>query len=67
MENPESQDVDSDSQDNYHTWGGLTNKDAVTIAHITDCPTITVHAGKCCARAQLISQHVDARQLNIPT
>ena len=26
---------------------GLPNKDAVTIAHITDCPTITVHAGKC--------------------
>ena len=21
--------------------------DAVTIAHITNCPTITVHAGKC--------------------
>ena len=29
-----------------HTWGGLLTKDTVTIAHITDCPTITVHAGK---------------------
>ena len=29
-----------------HTWGGLPTKDTVTIAHITDCPTITVHAGK---------------------
>ena len=29
-----------------HTWGGLPNKDAVTIAHITDCPTIVVHAQK---------------------
>ena len=29
-----------------HTWGGIPNKDAVTIAHITDCPTIIVHAGK---------------------
>ena len=27
-------------------WGGLPNKNAVTIAHITDCPTIIVHAGK---------------------
>ena len=27
-------------------WGRLTNKDTVTIAHITDCPTITIHAGK---------------------
>ena len=26
--------------------GGLPNKDAVTVAHITDCPTIMVHAGK---------------------
>ena len=30
-----------------HTWGGLPNKDTITIAHITDFPTITVHAGKC--------------------
>ena len=30
-----------------HKWGGLPKKDTVTIAHITDCPTITVHAGKC--------------------
>ena len=27
--------------------GGLPTKDTVTIAHITDCPTTTVHAGKC--------------------
>ena len=27
--------------------GGLPKKDIITIAHITDCPTITVHAGKC--------------------
>ena len=26
--------------------GRLPNKDTVTIAHITDCPTIIVHAGK---------------------
>ena len=30
-----------------HKWGGLPKKDTVTVAHITDCPTITVHAGKC--------------------
>ena len=30
-----------------HKWGGLPKNDTVTIAHITDCPTITVHAGKC--------------------
>ena len=30
-----------------HKWGGLPKKDAVTVAHITDCPTITVHTGKC--------------------
>ena len=30
-----------------HTWGGLPNKDTITIACITNCPTITVHAGKC--------------------
>ena len=29
-----------------HEWGGLPKKDTITIAHITDCPTITVHAGK---------------------
>ena len=32
---------------NSHTWGGLPNKDTITIAHITDCLTITVHTGKC--------------------
>ena len=30
-----------------HKWGGLPKKDTITVAHITDCPTITVHAGKC--------------------
>ena len=30
-----------------HEWGGLPKKDIITAAHITDCPTITVHAGKC--------------------
>ena len=29
-----------------HEWGGLLEKKTITIAHITDCPTITVHAGK---------------------
>ena len=29
-----------------HISGGLSNKDIVTIAHITDCPTIIAHAGK---------------------
>ena len=29
-----------------HKWGGLLEKDIITVAHITDCPTITVHAGK---------------------
>ena len=29
-----------------HEWGGLPQKDIMTIAHITDCPTITVHMGK---------------------
>ena len=27
--------------------GRLPKKDTVTVAHITECPTITVHAGKC--------------------
>ena len=30
-----------------HKWGGLPKKDTVTVGCITDCPTITVHAGKC--------------------
>ena len=29
-----------------HKWGGLPKKDIITIAHITYCPTIMVHAGK---------------------
>ena len=28
-------------------WRGLTSDDTITIAHITDCPTVTIHAGKC--------------------
>ena len=31
----------------FHKCGGLPKKDTVTVAHITNCPTITVHAGKC--------------------
>ena len=27
--------------------GGLTHDNIITIAHITDCPTVTIHAGKC--------------------
>ena len=30
-----------------HSWRGLPNNEVITIAHITDCPTVTVHAGKC--------------------
>ena len=30
-----------------HSWRGLPSEDIITIAHITDCPTATVHAGKC--------------------
>ena len=30
-----------------HEWGGVPAKDIITVAHITDCPTITVHTGKC--------------------
>ena len=29
-----------------HSQRGLTNEDINTIAHITDCPTVTIHAGK---------------------
>ena len=29
-----------------HSWRGLPSNDIITIAHITDCPTVTVHAGK---------------------
>ena len=29
-----------------HKWGGLPKKYTVTVAHVTDCPTITVHTGK---------------------
>ena len=29
-----------------HAQRGLPNEDIITIAHITDCPTVTVHAGK---------------------
>ena len=30
-----------------HEQGGLNTKETVTVAYITDCSTITVHAGKC--------------------
>ena len=29
-----------------HSWRELPNEDIITIAHITDCPSVTVHAGK---------------------
>ena len=29
-----------------HSQRGLPNEDIITIAHITDCPTVTVYAGK---------------------
>ena len=29
-----------------HSQRGLPSDDIITIAHITDCPTVTVHAGK---------------------
>ena len=29
-----------------HAWRGLPNEDIITIAHITDCPMVTVHAGE---------------------
>ena len=31
----------------YTHGEGLPNEDIITIAHITDFPTVTVHAGKC--------------------
>ena len=31
----------------YHEQGGLPTHDQVTVALIMDCPTITVHLGKC--------------------
>ena len=51
-----SDDQDSDSEQfklnghspTSHTQTGLPNKDTITIAHITDYPTVTIHAGKCC-------------------
>ena len=30
-----------------HSQRGLSSDDVITIAHISDCPTVTVHAGKC--------------------
>ena len=30
-----------------HSQRGLPNNEVITIAHITDCPTVTVHAEKC--------------------
>ena len=32
---------------NTHSWRGLPSNDIITIAHITDCPIVNVHAGKC--------------------
>ena len=32
---------------NTHSQRGLPSNDIITIAHITDCPTVTIHAGKC--------------------
>ena len=29
-----------------HSQRGLPSEDIITIAHITDCPTVTIHAGK---------------------
>ena len=29
------------------SWRGLASDNTITIAHITDCPTVTIHAGKC--------------------
>ena len=29
-----------------HSWRGPPSNDIITVAHITDCPTVTVHAGK---------------------
>ena len=31
----------------FYEQGGLTTQEPVTVALIMDCPTITVHAGKC--------------------
>ena len=36
----------SPSSSSHEQWG-LNTKEAVTVAHIMDCPTITVHARKC--------------------
>ena len=30
-----------------HPQRGLPSDNVITLAHITDCPTVTVHAGKC--------------------
>ena len=30
-----------------HSQRGLPNEDIIIIAHIMDCPTVTVHVGKC--------------------
>ena len=37
-----------DPHTDSHEEGGLPSNDQVTVALITDCSTITVHAGKCC-------------------
>ena len=30
-----------------HSWRGLPKEDIISITHITDCPTVTVHEDKC--------------------
>ena len=52
-----SGDTSSDSEDDLnlgaslsnapHEWGGPPVEGTITVACITDCPTTTVHAGKC--------------------
>ena len=67
MNNPESQDIDSDSQDNYQ--GDVNDQEHIEF----DLPVAPQHLtyemewlrqtvkDKDCARAQSISQHVDTR------
>ena len=49
-----------------HKWGGLPKKNIITIAHITDCPTITVHAGKCYKALIDSGQELPYHYLGIP-
>ena len=51
------------------TWRGLPNKDTITITYITDCPTVTIHAGKCyqalidSGAAILLLQHLTYKRI----